>query len=142
MGKSIYTAKNHSEVLPIRLYGITLDLETSNYVIILEEIKDGSLKSNLMIKKHNPNDKYINLHWVAKSLSDLHKCNLVHGDFHSGNLLLVNQEFMVISDLGLSKPADNPVKQMKFMEYFLIFHQRFCVEVHIQKLLIYILLVS
>ncbi len=38
----------------------------------------------------------------------MHKCNLIHGDFHSGNLLLWNQKLMYISDLGLSKPADKP----------------------------------
>ncbi len=40
----------------------------------------------------------------------MHKCNLVHGDFHSGNLLLEDQEMMYIGDLGLSKPADKPSK--------------------------------
>ena len=69
-------------------------------------MKVGSLRSNLMIKKYNPNDKYSNLYEVARSLSALHKCNLVHGDFHSGNLLLYDQGIMYISDLGLSKPAD------------------------------------
>ena len=69
-----------------------------------------SLRSNLLIKKYNPNDKYVNLYYVANSLSTLHKCNLVHGDLHSGNLLLDSQTFMYISDLGLSKPADRPSK--------------------------------
>lgn len=48
----------------------------------------GNLRSNLMIKKYNPIDEYMNLKYVAESLLALHKCNLVHGDFHSGNLLL------------------------------------------------------
>ncbi len=122
----------------VPLYGITQDPDTSNYMAIIDEMKYSNLRSNLMIKKYNPNDKYENLYWVAESLSTLHKCNLVHGDFHSGNLLLRDQEEMFISDLGLSKPAD---KQMKFMEYFLILHLRFYLENHIQKLLIYILLV-
>src|SRR6266498_1308105 len=94
----------------ISLYGITQDPEISNYMAIIDEMKDGSLRSNLMIKKNNPNDKYLNLHWIAVALSALHKCNLVHGDFHSGNLLLDNQTCMYISDLGLSKPADKSSK--------------------------------
>jgi len=124
------------------LYGITQGSETSNYMFVLRKVHYGSLRSNLLIKKYNPNDKYVNLHCVTKSLSALHKCNLVHGDFHSGNLLLWNQKRMYISDLRLSKPADKLIKQMKFIEYFLILHLRSCVENHIQKLLIYILLVS
>ena len=68
----------------------------------------GSLRSNLMIKKYNPLDKYDNLDYLVWSLLSLHKCNLVHGDFHSGNLLLLDNTFTYISDLGLSKPADKP----------------------------------
>ncbi len=96
--------------MPIGLYGITQDPETSNYMVILLEMKVGSLRSNLMIKKCNPNDKYINLYYVAELLSILHKCNLVYADFHGGNLLLYNQIFMCTSDLGLSKPADKSSK--------------------------------
>src|SRR6266540_2208074 len=94
----------------VSLFGITQDPETSDYMVVIEEIEQGSLRSNLMIKKYNPNDKYENLLYVARSLSTLHKCNLVHGDFHSGNLLLRNHHIMIISDLGLSKPADKPSK--------------------------------
>ncbi len=79
-------------------------------MVVLFEMKLGSLRSNLMIKKYNPNDKFINLYLVAESFSTLYKCNLVHGDFHSGNLLLDNQDYMIISDLGLSKPADKSGK--------------------------------
>ncbi len=89
---------------------MTQDPETSNYMVVLREAKDGSLRSNLMIKKYNPNDKYTNLFYVAKSLSVLHKCNLIHGDFHNGNLLVLYQKYVYISDLGLSKPADKPHK--------------------------------
>jgi len=96
----------------VLLYGITQDPETSNYMVVLQELNGGSLRSNLMIKKYNPNDKYLNLFNVAKSLSILHKCNLYHGDFHGGNLLLYHKDdmFVFISDLGLSKPADKPSK--------------------------------
>ncbi len=69
-------------------------------MIVLEEMKNGSLRSNLVIKKYNPNDKYVDLYDVAISLSALHKCNLIHGDFHSGNLLLLDQADIYISDLG------------------------------------------
>ena len=44
---------------------------------------------------------------VAKSLSILHQSNLVHGNFHIGNLLLLYQELMLIN-LGLSKPVGEP----------------------------------
>src|SRR6266496_6153431 len=77
-------------------------------MIVMRYMKLGNLRSNLMIKKYNPLDKYENLYYIVKSLLSLHKCNLVHGDFHSGNLLLLNHDYALISDLGLSKPADKP----------------------------------
>ncbi len=111
-------------------------------MVVLTEMIAGSLRSNLMTKKYNPNDKYVNLYYVAKSLLALHKCNLIHGDFHSGNLLLSNQTFMCISNLGLSKPADKPSKTNEIYGVLSYIALRCCLENHIQKLLIYIHLVS
>ncbi|POG77065.1 kinase-like domain-containing protein, partial [Rhizophagus irregularis DAOM 181602=DAOM 197198] len=78
--------------------------------IVMEYMKLGDLRSNLTIKKYNPFDKYENLYFVAESLSALHRCNLVHGDLHSGNILLFNNNFACISDFGLSQPADRHTK--------------------------------
>ena len=72
----------------------------------MDYMKLGNLRSKLIINKYNPHDKYESLYWIAKSLLALHKCNLVHGDFHSGNLLLFDHEYTYISDLGLSQTAD------------------------------------
>ena len=69
---------------------------------------DGNLRSNLLIKKYNPFEKYGNLLYTAIQLSALHKCNLVHGDFHSGNILLKDVFKIFISDFGLSRPANKP----------------------------------
>ncbi|RIA81191.1 kinase-like domain-containing protein [Glomus cerebriforme] len=63
-----------------------------------------------MTKKYNPNDKYGNLYYISKALNSLHKCNLIHRDLHSGNLLLSTDMFTHISDLGLSQPADGSTK--------------------------------
>src|ERR1051325_8182700 len=63
-----------------------------------------------MIKKYNTHDRYRILYGAAESLSILHECNLVHGDFHSGNLLLSDDITVFISDFGLSKPADKATK--------------------------------
>ncbi|RIA96126.1 kinase-like domain-containing protein [Glomus cerebriforme] len=93
----------------VKIYGITRDPSSLDYMIVLKEIKQGSLRSNLLIKKYNPKDKYHNLYDISSSLSSLHKCNLVHGDFHSGNLLLEDVFDIYISDFGLSRPADQPI---------------------------------
>ena len=71
------------------IYGITQDPKTLDYMVVLEEMKQGTLRSNLLIKKYNPNDKYYNLSYLAKSLSVIHKCNLVHGSFNSNDILFI-----------------------------------------------------
>ncbi|RGB35190.1 kinase-like domain-containing protein, partial [Rhizophagus diaphanus] len=38
----------------------------------------------------------------------LHKCNLVHGDFHSGNILL-EIVYSYICDFGLSRPVNQTI---------------------------------
>ncbi|GBC19470.2 kinase-like domain-containing protein [Rhizophagus irregularis DAOM 181602=DAOM 197198] len=73
------------------------------------EMPMGNLRSILMIKKWNQNDKYYNIYEIASSLSALHKCDLVHGDLHSGNILFKDIFTAYISDFGLSKPADQSI---------------------------------
>ncbi|PKB92018.1 kinase-like protein, partial [Rhizophagus irregularis] len=90
--------------LVIRIFGITQDPETSNYMIVMSLMGRGNLRSNLLAKKYNPFEKYRNLMGIAKSLLTLHKCNLVHGDFHSGNILLNSRDINYLSDFGLSRP--------------------------------------
>ena len=103
--KFVKSAEN-DKALSVQLYGITKDPETSNYMIVLSEMKLGNLRDNLMIKKYNPNDKFGNLYYIAKSLLALHKCDLIHGNLHSGNLLLSTDIFVHISDFGFSQPAN------------------------------------
>ncbi|RIA78892.1 kinase-like domain-containing protein, partial [Glomus cerebriforme] len=89
----------------IPLLGITQDPDTLNYMIVMNEAYDGSLRNNLKIKNYNPNDKFLNLWWLSTQLESLHKLNLVHGDFHNGNILYDDYKYPVISDLGLCRPV-------------------------------------
>ncbi|POG73365.1 kinase-like domain-containing protein [Rhizophagus irregularis DAOM 181602=DAOM 197198] len=75
-------------------------------MIVMRLMEKGNLRSNLSIKKNNLFEKYSSLMYIAQALLTLHKRNLVHGDFHSGNVLLNNPDIHVISDFGLSGPVD------------------------------------
>jgi serine/threonine protein kinase len=90
----------------VRIYGITQDPETLNYMLVMQWMNEGNLRSNLLIKKYNPFEKYSDLMYIANALLALHSCNLVHGDFHSGNVLLYSEYHSYISDFGLSRPAN------------------------------------
>ncbi|POG73376.1 kinase-like domain-containing protein, partial [Rhizophagus irregularis DAOM 181602=DAOM 197198] len=110
--------KNHLHCLSsddlstVRIFGITQDPETSNYMIVMELMNGGNLRSNLLIKKYNPLEKYYNLMRIANALRTLHECNIIHGDFHSGNVLLnsnISYSSFYISDFGLSRPVNQTI---------------------------------
>ena len=63
------------------------------------KLRFGSLRNNLLIKKYNPSDKFYNLFYFAVQLEGIHKLNLVHGDFHNGNILYRNNCMCHISDV-------------------------------------------
>ncbi|GBB86717.1 hypothetical protein RclHR1_01310013 [Rhizophagus clarus] len=99
---------NYTSLIP--LLGITQDPDTKNYMVVMINAFDGSLRNNLLIKKYNPNDKFRNLWDISRQLKAIHSLNLVHGDFHNGNLLYFTDNVLMISDLGLCRLVNNPNK--------------------------------
>ncbi|RHZ73050.1 hypothetical protein Glove_233g19 [Diversispora epigaea] len=97
----------------IRYYGITQDPETHSYMMVLEYAKDGNLREYLKINFNNINweRKLYNLFSLSSNLSNIHKLDIVHQDFHPGNILSsnFNSYSIFISDFGLSKLiGENP----------------------------------
>ncbi|GES87536.1 kinase-like domain-containing protein [Rhizophagus clarus] len=98
----------------IRLYGLSQDPVTKNYIMVLDYAKNGSLRNFLdtNYKKWNLNYKFNYLEYLASGLEHIHKNDLIHRDLHSGNVLVLN--YAKITDLGLCKPADyNPSENTK-----------------------------
>ncbi|CAB4438005.1 unnamed protein product [Rhizophagus irregularis] len=90
----------------IKLYGITQDPETKNYIMVLEYASKGSLR-NYLDTNYNTlswKDKLLHFCYIASGLVDIHRNELIHRDFHIGNVLVSN--YVKIADLGLCKPAD------------------------------------
>ncbi|RHZ85757.1 hypothetical protein Glove_60g91 [Diversispora epigaea] len=105
----------------IRFYGITQDPETHSYMMVLEYAKDGNLREYLKINFNNINwkQKLDNLKLLSLRLMSIHKLDIVHQDFHPGNILSSNfKSGLTISDFGLSKPIganlNNPEKKNIF----------------------------
>jgi serine/threonine protein kinase len=46
------------------------------------------------------------LHNIACGLDNIHKEGLIHQDFHTGNILNMDDFWEIITDLGLSKPIN------------------------------------
>ncbi|RHZ83367.1 hypothetical protein Glove_97g54 [Diversispora epigaea] len=94
----------------ISFYGITKDPETCKYVMVLKYLKDENLRNHLNnnfnnISWHNRLNYLVNLAHIFK---EIHKLDIIHQDFHPGNILLlsnfhINQHDLYISDFGLSK---------------------------------------
>ncbi|RHZ85385.1 hypothetical protein Glove_66g77 [Diversispora epigaea] len=107
------------EYTSIRFYGITQDPETHSYVMVLEYAKDGNLREYIKINFNNINwlQKLFSLRVLSFRLMNIHELDIVHQDFHPGNILSYNfkNNSMYISDFGLSKLIEanpnNPEKK-------------------------------
>jgi serine/threonine protein kinase len=91
----------------IKLYGITQDPETKNYVMILDYAENGSLRNYL-------NARYNELSWynkigclynIAFGLENIHDNEIIHRDLHVGNIS-TDYSGNYITDMWLCKPAD------------------------------------
>ncbi|GBC04738.1 hypothetical protein RclHR1_05830016 [Rhizophagus clarus] len=91
----------------IKLYGITQDPVTKNYVMVLDFAENGNLRNylNLCYNKLSWNDKFNYLHSIAHGIRDIHEKELIHRDLHIGNILRL-KSITCITDMGLCKPAD------------------------------------
>ena len=92
----------------VRCYGITKNPETNNFMMVMQYAENGNLRQNL-------NNNFDSLTWVnklysimfiAEGLAKIHDENLIHHDFHCGNILSWQTEYTLITDLGLCKPAN------------------------------------
>ncbi|CAG8778313.1 13525_t:CDS:2, partial [Gigaspora rosea] len=75
--------ENNEDVV-IRLFGISQNPETLDYVIVMNYIEQGSLRDQLKEISTSTWDKKLNcLYEVSCGLVNIHEMNIVHQDFHS-----------------------------------------------------------
>ncbi|MCE8162864.1 MAG: protein kinase [Candidatus Moeniiplasma glomeromycotorum] len=97
-------------------YGLSKDSQTGDYLMVMEYIPEGNLRHYLSNKNQELSleDKLGQLAKIAQGLKDIHQKNLVHCDFHSGNILKgVEKTACLITDLGLCKPVDEASQENK-----------------------------
>ncbi|GBB91098.1 hypothetical protein RclHR1_18210001 [Rhizophagus clarus] len=90
-----------------RVYGITQDPETKDYMMVMEYAENGSLR-NYLDKNYDKIDwkiKFYNLWWISAGLHSIHINELIHRDLHIGNILYFSNRASV-TDMGLCKPAN------------------------------------
>ncbi|CAB4417931.1 unnamed protein product [Rhizophagus irregularis] len=103
-----YSIIEFSKVL--KVYGISQDPNTKNYIIVLQYAKCGSFNNwmHYFYKNFNGDVKYYLLNNIFNGLKEIHQKQLFHQDFHIGNILVNNNENLEgiplgihISDMGL-----------------------------------------
>ncbi|CAG8439205.1 9143_t:CDS:2 [Dentiscutata heterogama] len=103
----------------VKAYGITKDSTTDEFMMVTQHAELGDLRTFC----NDYSDAQDNTWWsetiieimfgIIKGLTTIHKSGLVHGDLHSGNILIHGQAFSskrysCICDLGLCQPAEQP----------------------------------
>ena len=79
---------------------------------VMDYANKGNLRENLTsIVENNWNQKLYMLHEIISGLSKIHEKNLIHCDFHDGNILNHNNGSIYISDLGLCRPVKSFLKK-------------------------------
>ncbi|KAG9300676.1 hypothetical protein G9A89_023474 [Geosiphon pyriformis] len=102
----------------VRCFGITQHPETMEYLIVMPFAQYGNLREYIRERgeKLTWEQKLEILRDIAEGLKDIHESNLIHCDLHSGNVLHfhnpedLTKSKILISDLGMCRPADVPSK--------------------------------
>ncbi|GBC01604.1 hypothetical protein RclHR1_04260004 [Rhizophagus clarus] len=90
-----------------RVYGITQDPETKDYMMVMEYAENGSLRNYLdkFYDKLDWKTKFEHLLWISSGLRIIHMNELIHRDLHIGNILYFSN-YTSVTDMGLCKPAN------------------------------------
>src|SRR5947199_102205 len=98
----------------VTCYGITKDPKTNNFMMVMNYANSGSLRQylNNSFNSLNWNEKLSILQRIARGLNGIHDNNLIHHDFHCGNILNgYGYDYIYITDLGLCQPANEKPSQ-------------------------------
>jgi len=102
--------------LIVNCYGISQEPKTGNYAMVTQYIPGGNLRQFLQsnYQQLNFRDRINQLICISQGLNSIHEANLVHRDFHAGNVLNLsrnNRTYSLIVDLGLCQPASETNKE-------------------------------
>ncbi|GBB99543.1 hypothetical protein RclHR1_35560002 [Rhizophagus clarus] len=81
-------------------------------MVVIDYANRGNLRKNLTkVVKSDWNQKLFMLYRIISGLIEIHEQNLVHCDFHDGNILNHDEDQVFISDLGLCRPIKTFMKK-------------------------------
>ncbi|GBB97012.1 hypothetical protein RclHR1_00290010 [Rhizophagus clarus] len=98
----------------LKIYGMSRNPKTKDYIMVLEYVNGGNIDKYWIKKNYksfNWKNKIITLYDIIKGLKEIHQKNIIHCDFHTGNILYdPSHNKVYISDMGLCKEVNNTVK--------------------------------
>ncbi|GBC08551.1 hypothetical protein RclHR1_08200003 [Rhizophagus clarus] len=108
-----YSINKRSNVLNI--HGISQNPDTKNYIMVLKYAEYGNFINwiNVNYEKFDWYSKLTVLLNIIRGLKEIHQKNIVHRDFHTGNILILRyisnlvDNCISISDMGLCGEVDN-----------------------------------
>ncbi|RGB21256.1 kinase-like domain-containing protein, partial [Rhizophagus diaphanus] len=101
---------NYDEI--IYFYGFTKSPDTLKYMAVMDYANKGNLRGNLTrIVESGWDKKLCMLYEIISGLKKIHNQNLIHHDFHDGNILNHNEDKIFICDLGLCQPVKSLLKE-------------------------------
>ncbi|GBC03107.1 hypothetical protein RclHR1_00050015 [Rhizophagus clarus] len=103
----------------VRCFGISKDPKTNNFMMVME-LKHSSLRQYLNdnFTLLNWEQKLLNIGRIAYGLQVIHDKELIHRDFHCGNILSDQFNETFIADLGLCQPANTELSRSGNKEIF------------------------
>jgi serine/threonine protein kinase len=104
--KKDYTYHDHLHYIN-KYFGITQHPGTQNFMIITKYYESGDLRNYITNNFYNISwfRKLIKLQYIINGLKNIHDANIIHRDYHSGNILVATGETPITGDLGISKSA-------------------------------------
>ncbi|CAB5299557.1 unnamed protein product [Rhizophagus irregularis] len=98
----------------INFYGFTENPDNLKYMAVMDYANKGNLRGNLTrIIENDWGQKLCMLYDIISGLNAIHKQNLIHRDFHDGNILNHDESKVYISDLGLCQPVKSLFEKHK-----------------------------
>ena len=93
----------------LRIHGISQDPVTKDVLMVLEYAEYGNFNNWTYnnYKNFNWSGKIIALSNILCGLKEIHQKQLVHRDFHTGNILVKSLNWTCISDMGLCGEVGN-----------------------------------
>ncbi|EXX76903.1 Ste11p [Rhizophagus irregularis DAOM 197198w] len=91
----------------LKIYGISQDPNTKNYIMVFEYAEGGSF-DNYLDKNYESFDWFNGLKVltnIINGLSEIHQKQMVHRDFHIGNILITKQE--ILNDFHIYSSHEN-----------------------------------